>query len=401
MFSASSLLTLLALSITGSPVEVLNSRITLPMTRRLKFSNSTNLVQQDEARMAAFRDYSTHGRRAHVPVQNDQVGYVVSVGIGAPPTTYKLVVDTGSANTWVGANTRYVETDTSFNTGRLVGVTYTSAAFFRGVLWTDTFTLANEFTITGMSIGVASDWEGFVDDGVLGIGPTALTMRTLGDSATDTIPTVTDCLCNEGIISKPLVGIFFRPATTDADNDGELTFGEPDPTMYIGSIGYTTVTATPRSARYWGIDQRITYGSMEILRSTAGVVDCGMTFLFLASDAYERYQTATGADLDPVTDLLTVTPDQYGALQDLDFHIGEETYSLTPNGQIWPRSLNSVVDGFEDFIFLIVKNLGRPTGSGLDFINGYVFLQRFYTVFDPSDLRVGFAITQFTDADTN
>ncbi|KAG2364418.1 family A1 protease [Suillus spraguei] len=402
MFSAASLLTLLALSITGSPVAVRNSRITLPMIRRSKFSNSTNLVQRDEARVAAFMDYSTHGQPgpADVLIKNDGYGYMVSVDIGDPPTTYNLVVDSSSANIWLGADTKYKPTDTSFNTERRVGATYGSGSF-EGILWTDTLTLYKGVTITEMPISVASESEGLVDDGVLGIGPTGLTLHTLRDSPEEPIPTVTDCLYKQGIISQPLVGMFFKPALKDANDDGELSFGDTDPVMYVGEIVYTSITATPRSARYWGIDQRITYGTTEILSSTAGIIDSVCTFLLIVSDAFDSYKAATGAELDPETGLLTVTLEQYDALRPLDFHIGGETFSLSPNAQIWPRSLNYLVNGVDGAIYLVVKSLPRHLGSGLDFINGYVFLEHFYTVLDTRKSRIGFAKTPFADVTTN
>lgn len=42
-------------------------------------------------------------------------------------------------------------------------------------------------------------------------------------------------------------------------------------------------------------------------------------------------------------------------------------------------------------IYLIVGNMGVPSGSGFDFINGQVFLERFYTVFDTTNQRFGYA----------
>ncbi|KAG2062882.1 hypothetical protein BDR04DRAFT_1164520 [Suillus decipiens] len=85
MFFAASVLALLALSIMGSPVEVRNSHITLPMTRRLKFSN---FVQRDEAHVAALRDYGTHGRHAHIyNLENTHWIYLVSVDMSNLPTT--------------------------------------------------------------------------------------------------------------------------------------------------------------------------------------------------------------------------------------------------------------------------------------------------------------------------
>jgi len=44
---------------------------------------------------------------------------------------------------------------------------------------------------------------------------------------------------------------------------------------------------------------------------------------------------------------------------------------------------------------------GTNSGSGLDFIMGFTFLQRFYSVFDTTNSAVGFAATVYTNATTN
>ena len=93
------------------------------------------------------------------------------------------------------------------------------------------------------------------------------------------------------------------------------------------------------------------------------------------------------------------------------------------NGQTWPRALNTAIGGAADDIFLIVADvrpsipvqswskaladlfaslqLGSPSGSGLDFINGFTFLERFYSVFDTTNSQVGFAQTAHTFDETN
>jgi hypothetical protein len=48
-----------------------------------------------------------------------------------------------------------------------------------------------------------------------------------------------------------------------------------------------------------------------------------------------------------------------------------------------------------------VSDLGTQSGQGLDFINGFSFLQRFYSVYDVTNSQVGLATTSFTDAETN
>ena len=79
----------------------------------------------------------------------------------------------------------------------------------------------------------------------------------------------------------------------------------------------------------------------------------------------------------------------------------QNTYEFTANAQIWPRALNSVIGGKDDAIYLIVADIGTPSGQGLDFINGYAFLERFYTVYDTTNSRFGIATTPFTKATTN
>ncbi|KAG2350640.1 acid protease [Suillus weaverae] len=407
MFPAASLLTilLLALSIAGSPFEVGNSPITLPIARRLNTSGGTiNLLQHDQARAAALKDHSisTHDRRAgSIPATNDAIGYTVAVGVGSPATTYTLIVDTGSSNTWVGATTPYKMTSTSVNTGQPVMVDYGSGAFL-GTEYTDTVTLGSGLTITHQSIGVASTSTGFTGvDGILGIGPVDLTVNTLINSPATTIPTVTDNLYGQGAISQNVVAIFFEPPTSPKVINGELTFGGTDATKYTGSIAYTPITPYGSASGFWGINESITYGTTTILSTTSGIVDTSTTLILIASNAFSTYQSATGATLERTTGLLRITSTQYSALKNLNFNVGSNTYALTPNGQIWPRALNTYIGGTTGFIYLVVNSIGFPSGQGLDFINGYTFLERFYSVFDVTNTRIGFAKTSYTDAITN
>ncbi|KAG1869080.1 aspartic peptidase domain-containing protein [Suillus tomentosus] len=409
MFPAASLLTIifLALSIAGSPVEIDISPITLPIARRLNLSDGPiNLLQQDKARVTALRDNSLSTQGGHTsstPVINNVQGYLITVGIGSPATTYDLIVDTGSSNTWVGANTKYVKTKTSVDTREPVAVSYSySSGSFSGTEYTDTITLGTGLTIPSQSIGVASTSSGFTGvDGILGIGPLDLTNGTLTNEPTKTIPTVIDNLYSQGTISQKVIGISFEPTTSNLVTNGVLTFGGTDATKYTGSIAYTPITTSFPSSTYWGINESISYGSMTILSSTVGIVDTGTTLVYIASDAYAKYKSATGGTLDTATGLLLISSSQYKALKNLNFHIGSETYALTPNAQIWPRSLNSYVGGSSNAIYLMVSDIGTPSGAAVDVLNGYTFLERFYSVYDTANSRVGFAKTSYTDATTN
>ncbi|KAG6826334.1 hypothetical protein H0H92_000281 [Tricholoma furcatifolium] len=171
---------------------------------------------------------------------------------------------------------------------------------------------------------------------------------------------------------------------------------------FIGSINYVPITTTAPSNRYWGIDSEFNYGEdIPLLGSTSGIIDIGTTFLLLASDAFMAYRCATGAVEDGDTGLLTVTEEKFMDMESIFITIDSETYELTPNAQIWPRALNDLIGGQQDKIYLIVADMDSQSGSGLDFIGGFTFLQRFYSVFDTTNCRFGLARTVHTTAEIN
>jgi cathepsin E len=408
MFPTATLLStlFLASSVIASPIVIRDSLITLPLSKRLNL-DGISILEHDQARAKAFRakNSAISTRDAiNQPLTNKAVTYVAHVDIGSPATTYSLVVDTGSANIWVGALQPYVRTSTSTQTEDQVSIKYGSASM-EGTEFTDQVSLGPGLTIPAQSIGVASQTSGFGPgvDGILGIGPVELTVGTLSPHTTSTVPTVTDNLFSQGTISKNEIGISFEPTTSEDVVNGELTWGGIDDSKYTGSITYVPITATSPAAKYWGIDQSVRYGSssIPILSTTAGIVDTGTTLILIATDAFQRYQAATGGVMDSSTSLLKLTSDQFANLQSLFFTIGDTDFELTPNAQIWPRSLNTAIGGTADGIYLIVADSGAPSGSGMDFLNGQVFHERFYTVYDTANQRVGIATTPFTDATTN
>jgi len=254
--------------------------------------------------------------------------------------------------------------------------------------------------IAEQSIGVASTSSGFTSvDGILGIGPTDLTKDTVKNQVE--VPTVTDSLYNQGTIFDKVVGISFGPIDTPGPvTNGELTFGGVDSSKFEGDITYT-----PRVGKYWGIEQSITYNGETIQATTTGIVDTGSTLLLLATDVLNKYISAVGAVFDNSVGLYAITSDQYADLQDLVFNIGGVDFSLTPNAQIWPRSLNADIGGTADGIYLIVADNGSATNNGdgtdVNFVDGQVFLERFYSVFDTGNSQVGIANTPLTTATTN
>ncbi|KDR84345.1 hypothetical protein GALMADRAFT_708895 [Galerina marginata CBS 339.88] len=379
------------------------SPVSLPMARRVNLTSVHNLVRHDRARAQRFRSMSSARadpsllNAVNVPVDNQAITYVASVAIGDPPTTYSLVIDTGSSNTWAGAQKLYQFTKTTMLTLDEVIVVYGSGTFI-GLAVLDKITLAPGLTIANQSLGAAQVANGFDGvDGILGIGPTDLTIGTLFPDKKLPVKTVVDNLYENGAIASRQVAIYFQPVVNNIMLNGEMTFGGINPLKNASEITWTQVTATSPASAYWGINQALRYGeSTTILPNTAGIVDTGTTLVLLATDAFNTYKSATGAILDSTTGLLSITPDQYAKLQSLFFTVENTIFEMTPDAQLWPRVLNTLIGGSASAIYLIVGDLGIPSGSGLDFINGYGFLERFYSVFDTDNKRVGLATTSYT-----
>ncbi|KAJ8474352.1 hypothetical protein ONZ51_g7276 [Trametes cubensis] len=391
-------------------VQIRDNLVRITMAKRFNLTGSGKLLARDQARVKNL--FIRGGAKAgaprgldadtgtSAPATNDVVSYVVDVSVGTPPTTYTLIVDTGSSNTWVGAGKPYVKTSSSKSTPDSVSVTYGSGDF-TGSEFLDTISLGTGLKATGQGIGAASSSEGFQGvDGILGIGPTDLTLGTLDPDEATAIPTNT--LFAQRTIPAHEVAISFEPTNQESVVNGELTFGGTDPSKFTGSITFAPITGTFPASEFFGIDQSIRYGSStNILSETAGIVDTGTTLTLIATDALQRYQRATGAVLDQTTGLLRLTTAQFSELQSLFFTINGVSFEFTANAQIWPRALNSAIGGDANSIYLIVGDIGTDSGQGLDFINGQTFLERFYAVFDSANSRVGIAKTKFTTSTIN
>ncbi|KAG1789277.1 acid protease [Suillus plorans] len=372
-----------------------SSPATLKLAVRINSYGIKNIAAADRARIQARQA----GGSSSISAINNVMTYTADIGVGSPPTYYTVLVDTGSSNTWIGTNKAYEKTATSHDTGATFSVGYGDGSSVSGEEYTDTVTLNSDLVIDNQSIGVASQSSGMGSlEGLIGLGPVDLTQGTV--SNTYEVATVTDNLYKQRTISSEVLGVFFAPASSD-DTSGELTFGGYDASKITGDVSYVPITTTSPASEYWGIDQSIRYGSMPILDETAGIVDTGTTLIYIASDAFHKYQSATGATLNENVGLLQISSAQYEKLSSLYFTIGGVTYELTPNGQIWPRSLNTAVGGDANSIYLVIADTGSLSGSGLDFTNGYCFLERFYSVFDTTHSRVGFATTGYTDATSN
>ncbi|EKM50006.1 uncharacterized protein PHACADRAFT_200857 [Phanerochaete carnosa HHB-10118-sp] len=411
MFSQLFVAVYLALFAGATPLTVRSPPMTISLARHLNSTGSRTVLELDQMRMEFLKQSATRkgpksassDTAASIPVTNGIISYFAEVQVGYPPTNFSLIVDTGSSNTWVGGNpgNPYTPTSTSHDTGMEVFVEY-GTGLFEGEEFIDQVSLAEGLLIQNQSIGVAGFALGFSNttDGVMGIGPTDLTSDTI--EIGELVPTLLDNAFAQGLIDEKKIGIFLKPTNNESVTTGEITFGSIDRSKLTSDIHFVNITSTFPANMSIGVNQSIAYGNTPILNNSAGIMDTGTTLILLATDAFNMYQQLTGAVLDESTGLLTITPAQYDNLQSLFFTIGGCTFEFNSNAQIWPRGLNAAINGVANMIYLVIGDSGSGSGSeGLSFLNGQVFLERFFLAFDAENSRVGLATTRFTNATTN
>ena len=105
-----------------------------------------------------------------------------------------------------------------------------------------------------------------------------MTEGTTSDGGT--VPTVTDNLFSQGIISQDLVGVSFVPTTeANPDQNGELDFGAADSSKFTGDITFVPITGTSPASSFWGIDQSITYVILACMLASFSKFSCATVYI--------------------------------------------------------------------------------------------------------------------------
>lgn len=241
-------------------------------------------------------------------------------------------------------------------------------------------------TVSGQSVGAADQSSGFSGvDGIIGFGPVDLTANTV-DGA-NSVPTFMDNLYNQGSISSEVLGVSFKPESgSDSDDtNGELTLGGTDSSKYSGSITYFNTLQSGDAAAYWGISiASFTYGSTTLASSATGIVDTGTTLIYIPTKAYNKLLSAAGGSADNSG----LTAFSSKPTSNFNIKFGSTTFSLTPAQYLVPTSQYSEFGLSSGTYYAFFADGGS---SGVDTIIGQKFLENYYSVFDTTNSRIGFA----------
>ncbi|KIM21993.1 hypothetical protein M408DRAFT_29085 [Serendipita vermifera MAFF 305830] len=307
-----------------------------------------------------------------------------SVTIGSQ--RFVLQIDTGSASLFVpsstcgstcNGHTKYNPTSssTSVSLGTNFTINYLDGSNVSGTLFNDTVTISG-LSATSQTFGAASQYSTslqaakFPVDGILGLAFQSI-------SALKARPFF-QTLMSQGKVSS---GVF---AIKLASSGGSLTLGGINSAAYTGDIVYTLVT----TAAYWQVkfDSLVVAGT-TVAGSTPAVLDTG-TNCIIGADSPVRAFWAKIPEATEATDLVgsgywtfpctTTLPTVTLAIAGKAFTISPDTLNYGPVGNDG-RCLGTLVTDL-------------ALGSKLDFwILGEPFLRNTYTIFDVTNLRVGFA----------
>uniref|UniRef100_A0A3B5A4S6 Progastricsin n=1 Tax=Stegastes partitus TaxID=144197 RepID=A0A3B5A4S6_9TELE len=292
--------------------------------------------------------------------------YYGAISVGTPPQSFQVLFDTGSANLWVDSvycNTQACNTHKKFNPQQSSTFTARRQSFYlpygagslNGVFGYDNVNVGG-IEITNQEIGLSTNepGENFVVapfDGILGLSYPSI-------SAGGQTPVM------DNMIAKNLLNadIFAFYLSRNEQQGSVLSFGEVDNSLFQGQIYWTPVA----SETYWEIGvEGFQINGQETGWCSQGcqsVVDTGTSTL-----------TAPQQYLGSIMQAIGAQQNQYGEVKQM--------------GRRTPTRRN----GYQSCSVGITPTY-LPSSNGQPmWIFGDVFLREYYSVYDRTNNRLGFA----------
>jgi hypothetical protein len=310
-------------------------------------------------------------------IEANDVGYIATVQIGSAGTNFRMLIDSGSADTWVPSSScsgcgsghqqlgpqvssTYSGTSTSFS------ITYGTGSA-SGFLGSDTMKIAG-MTMTALPFAlITQETSDFSDSSVPFDGLMGLAKKTLSNSGN---PTPIDALFSANLVPATVMGYHLARAA-DQNNDGEVTFGGVDGTKYTGNL--VQIPNVSKDGFFEIAIQGASFGGKAITGIPSGstaILDTGTTLMVAPSAQAKAIHAQIPGSVYTGNGAYTIP---CNTTQQLSFTFG---------GQAWP--INS-----EDMIFLPVNEnklngacisslSGGQVGSANEWLLGASFLKNVY-----------------------
>ncbi|KAI9000528.1 aspartic peptidase domain-containing protein [Trametes punicea] len=214
--------------------------------------------------------------------------------MGTPPRDFLILMDSGSADLWVGSencqsqagggcgNHQFLGTQSSStfkDLGKQFEVTYGTGAV-AGDIIQDNIVVAG-LALNGHTFGVATEeTQDFSDDSVPFDGLMGLAQSSLSQQG---VPTPVEALANAGLIDEAITS-YKISRLADNKNDGEITFGGLDQTKFDPNT-LVTFDNVGQTGFWEGAMDSVSVNGQDLgLQGRTAILDTGTT-LIVAPDA--------------------------------------------------------------------------------------------------------------------
>lgn len=321
-----------------------------------------------------------------LPIENFlNAQYYSEISIGNPPQTFKVVLDTGSANLWVpskkcnsiacylhstydsGASSTHQKNETEFK------IEYGSGAL-SGFISQDTVRLGDveiekqDFAEAVSEPGLAFAFGRF--DGILGLAYDTISVNKI-------VPPFYH-MVNQKLVDEPVFSFYL--ADKDAEGSGsEVVFGGVDESRYSGDL----IKLPVRRKAYWEVKlDSMSFGDETAKLGNAGaVLDTGTSLLVIPTTYADMLNDKIGAEKS-FNGQFKVDCAARDSLPNITFKLAGHDFVLSPYEYILEIQ-GSCISGFMGMDF--------PEPVGPLFILGDIFLRKYYSVYDLGSNTVSLA----------
>ncbi|EDW80652.1 uncharacterized protein Dwil_GK11644 [Drosophila willistoni] len=370
-------------------VSVINSSVLLRVPLAWQDRNTTKFTEAFNSFITG--DQSLYPRSLHLLLTNRRnIEYYGNIALGTPPQQFRVIFDTGSANTWIPSSNcprtnvacqRHRRYNASSSTshvldGRNFSLSYGSGTV-TGYLSKDTLHIAG-VEVANISFGQAllqhqSVFSSVTFDGIVGLGMSRIAWP-------GTTPFV-QRLCELKLVDQCLFSVYMRrnPLNSTRKYGGEIVFGGIDEYQFDGSLHYAPITPSG----YWKLRiTKVLVGQNEKVDGPVnGILDTGTSLILVPEYSFDRLHLALGAKVHGGHYILSC---QLETLPNIRLIIEGAEFVITPRDYIIEVDDKTVSNSsFCVSVFVpIVMNF---------WVLGDIFLSRYYTVYDLDKKRIGLA----------
>jgi len=241
-------------------------------------------------------------------IQANDVGYIATVQVGTPARDFSILMDSGSADFWIGGEGCQGDTgggcgnhvflgsqssSTFTDTGNNFQITYGSGQV-SGDIITDNLSIAG-LALNKHTFGVAlTESVQFSDNSAKFDGLMGLAKSTL---STQKVPTPPESLAQQGLIKQAITS-YKISRLSDGLNDGQITFGGLDQSKFDPNTLVTFKNINQNG--FWEGSMSVSVNGKSLgLQGRTAILDTGTTLIIApAADAKALHAKIPGSKSD-------------------------------------------------------------------------------------------------------